>query len=186
MRALPIMALVGLASLVGAAPAQAETISYTATLSPDEEVPDKGPAGASGTAKVDINTDTNQVCYELTHAGLSEQPSAAHIHSGAKGAAGPIHIDFDVPTNGLKNCVTSEAAKVSAVTANPSAYYVNVHTPSYSAGAIRGQLMAAATTTQPEPSSSLPRTGAPLTVVLIGIGLVGTVLGAALRTAARR
>jgi CHRD domain. len=138
MRAFKIMALVGLAVLFGAPPAQAKTASYTATLSPDEEVPTKGPAGASGTAKVDINTDTNQVCYELTPSGLSEPPSAGHIHTGAKGASGPVYIDFAVPTNGLKNCVTSEAAKVSAVTANPSGYYVNIHTASYAAGAIRG------------------------------------------------
>ena len=186
MRALRIMALVGLAVLFGAPPAQARTVSYTATLSPDEEVPTKGPAGASGTAKIDINTDTNQVCYEITPSGLSEQPTAGHIHSGAKGAAGPVHIDFNVPTNGLKNCVTSEAAKVSAVVANPSAFYVNVHTASYSAGAIRGQMVEAASTTTPESSSSLPRTGAPLTVLLAGIGLAGTVAGAAIRTAARR
>lgn len=181
MRAFRIMALVGLAVLFGAPPAQAKTVSYTATLSPDEEVPNKGPAGASGTAKVDINTDTNQVCYELTPSGLTESPTAAHIHTGAKGASGPVHIDFAVPTNGLKNCVTSEAAKVSAVVANPSGYYVNIHTASYAAGAIRGQLVevAPSTTTQPESSSALPRTGSPLTVLLAGLGLalicVGTV-----------
>ena len=186
MRALRIMALVGLAVLFGAPPAQAKTVSYTATLSPDEEVPTKGPAGASGTAKVDINTDTNQVCYELTPTGLSEQPTAGHIHTGAKGASGPVYIDFDVPTNGLKNCVTSEAAKVATVMANPGGHYVNIHTASYQAGAIRGQMVEAASTTAPESSSSLPRTGAPVTALLAAVGLAGTVVGAAIRTAARR
>lgn len=181
MRALRIMALAGLVVLFGALPAQAKTSSYTATLSPDEEVPNKGPAGASGTAKIDINTDTNQVCYEVTPSGLSEPPTAGHIHTGAKGASGPVFIDFNVPANGLKNCVTSDATKVATVTGNPGGHYVNIHTASYAAGAIRGQMVEAAATTQPEPSSALPRTGAPLTVLLAGVGLALTGLGTAIR-----
>ncbi len=197
MRALRIAALTGLTVLfLAVQPAQAKMASYTATLSPDEEVPNKGPAGASGTAKVDINTDTNQVCYELTPSGLSEQPSAAHIHQGAKGASGPIHIDFAIATNGLKNCVTSDAAKVSAVTANPAGFYVNIHTASYAAGAMRGQLVEAAgsstettsgsTSGSSASGSALASTGAPLTGILAALGLVCTVLGSATRVAARR
>ncbi|MGH9042055.1 MAG: CHRD domain-containing protein [Acidimicrobiia bacterium] len=186
MRAIRIMALVGLAVLFGAPPAQAKTVSYTATLSPDEEVPTKGPAGATGTAKVDIDTDTNQVCYELSPSGLSESPTAGHIHTGAKGASGGIHIDFNLPTNGLKNCVTSDAAKVSAVTANPAGYYVNIHTASYQAGAMRGQLTEVAATTTSPTDSSLPRTGAPFTMVLAGLGVACAGLGTVLRRAGRR
>ena len=188
MRAFRILALVGLAVLFGAPPAQAKMASYTATLSPDEEVPTKGPSGSSGTAKIDINTDTNQVCYELTTSGLSEQPTAAHIHSGAKGASGPVVIDFNLPANGMKNCVTSEAAKVAAVTADPGNHYVNIHTASYQAGAMRGQMVeaAASTTAQPESTSALPRTGTALTVLLAGLGLGLTGLGTATRVAARR
>ncbi|MGH8993862.1 MAG: CHRD domain-containing protein [Acidimicrobiia bacterium] len=186
MRALRIMALVGLAVLFGAPPAQAKTASYTATLSPDEEVPNKGPAGASGTAKVDINTETNQVCYELSPSGLSEQPTAGHIHTGAKGASGPVYIDFNVPANGLKNCVTSDATKVGTVISNPGGHYVNIHTASYQAGAIRGQMVEAAAASTPEASTSLPRTGAPLTGLLAGLGLAATVLGTTVRAVARR
>lgn len=186
MRAFRIMALVGLVVLFGAPPAQAKTVSYTATLSPDEEVPTKGPAGAGGTAKVDINSDTNQVCYELTPSGLSEAPTAGHIHTGAKGASGGVYIDFAVPTNGLKNCITSEAEKVTAVMANPAGYYVNIHTASFAAGAIRGQMTEVAATTTPQPESSLPRTGAPLAVALAGLGLACAGVGTALRRAGRR
>ena len=189
MRALRIMALAGLAVLFGAPPAQAKTVSYTATLSPNEEVPTKGPEGASGTAKVDINTDTNQVCYELTPSGLSEPPTAGHIHTGAKGASGPVLIDFNVPANGLKGCVTSDATKVAAVTGNPGGHYVNIHTASYAAGAMRGQLVEAAattTTTQPGSTTAIPRTGAPLTVVLAGLGFALAGLGTATRAVGRR
>jgi hypothetical protein len=164
-------------------------VSFTATLSPAEEVPNKGPEGASGTAKVDINTDTNQVCYELTPTGLTEQPTNAHIHQGAKGASGPVFIDFAFPTNGLKNCVTSDATKVAAVIADPAGYYVNIHTASYAAGAMRGQLVAAASTSTTSGStsgSSLASTGAPLTGLLAGVGLACTGLGTATQLVARR
>ncbi|MDQ3945780.1 MAG: CHRD domain-containing protein [Actinomycetota bacterium] len=190
MRAFRILALAGLAVLFGAPPAQAKMVSYTATLSPDEEVPTKGPSGASGTAKIDINTDTNQVCFDLAPTGLPETPTAGHIHSGAKGASGPVVIDFNLPASGLKNCVTSEAAKVAAVTGDPGNHYVNIHTASYQAGAMRGQLVeaAASTTTQPvpDPLSALPRTGTSLTVLLAGLGLALTGMGTAARAVARR
>jgi hypothetical protein len=190
MRARRIVALAGLVVLFGVLPAQAKTASFTATLSPAEEVPNKGPEGASGTAKVDINTDNNQVCYELSPSGLSEQPTAGHIHQGAKGAAGPVFIDFAVPTNGLKNCVTSDATKVAAVMGDPAGYYVNIHTATYTAGAIRGQLVAAAGSTatsgSTSGSSALASTGAPFSAFLTALGMALTVLGATARVAGRR
>ncbi|MGH8972697.1 MAG: CHRD domain-containing protein [Acidimicrobiia bacterium] len=190
MRARRIVALAGLFVLIGVLPAQAETASFTATLSPAEEVPTKGPEGASGTAKVDINTDTNQVCYELSPSGLTESPTAGHIHQGAKGASGPVFIDFAIATNGLKNCVTSDATKVAAVTGDPAGYYVNIHTASFAAGAMRGQLVAAAGSGTGSGStsggSSLASTGAPLSAFLAALGLACTVLGATARIAGRR
>ena len=191
MRALRMAALTGLIVLFGALPAQAATASFTATLSPAEEVPNKGPEGASGTAKVDINTDNNQVCYDLKPSGLTEQPTAGHIHQGAKGASGPIFIDFAIATNGLKNCVTSDATKVAAVMADPAGYYVNIHTPSFAAGAIRGQMVAAAaattgsTTGSSTGTSTLAATGAG-SAVLVAVGLALTVLGVNARVASRR
>ena len=151
-----------------ASPAQAKAVSLVANLSATEEVPNPGPAGAMGTATVNINTDTNQVCYKLAPTGLSETPSAGHIHEGAKGVAGPVAIDFNLPANGLEACVAGDAAKVAAIVANPANFYVNIHTPSFQAGAIRGQLAeiaiaappaATQPATQPAPAQSLPRTG---------------------------
>ncbi len=39
-----------------------------------------------------------------------------------------------------ENCVIASAELAAAIVANPSDYYVNVHTPAYPGGAIRGQL----------------------------------------------
>lgn len=187
-RAICIVAAGALAVLFTASPAQAKNVSYTANLTAAEEVPTKGPEGAMGTATVDINTDTNQVCYKLTPSGLEENPSAGHIHKGAKGVAGDVVVDFKLPTNGLENCVTGEAAKVAAVVADPGGHYVNIHTPSFQAGAMRGQLgevaVAAPPTTPPAAGDDLPRTGTGWLLAAVGLGLVG--FGTATRRAARR
>lgn len=186
MRALRILALAGLAVLFAAAPAQAKMVSFTSTMTAAEEVPNPGPAGATGTATIDINTDTNQVCYKLTTAGLSETPSAAHIHQGAKGVAGGIVVDFNIATGGLQACVAGDAAKVAAVVADPAGHYVNIHTQSFPAGAVRGQLVEAAAPAPQPQGTQLPRTGAALIGLLaaLGLGLAG--LGTAARAVARR
>ena len=179
MRVLRILAAAGFAVLIGTAPAQAKSTSFTAAMSADQEVPDKGPSGGAGNAVVDINTDTNQVCYKLTTTGLPDAITLAHIHEGPKGVAGPVAIDFSFATNGPAACVAGDAAKVSAVVANPAGFYVNVHTAQFPKGAIRGQVEPALTT-QPAALGSLPRTGAALTGLLaaLGLGLTGLGLGA--------
>jgi hypothetical protein len=182
MPAFRVLALAGLAVLFAAAPASAKMVSFTSTMTAAEEVPNKGPEGASGTAKFDINTDTNQVCYKLTTTGLTESPNKGHIHQGAKGVAGDVVVDLDIAAKGLENCVTGDAAKVAAVVADPAGHYVNLHTASYPAGAVRGQLSATST---PAPSDGqLPRTGALIGLLAaLGLGLTG--LGTAARAVAR-
>jgi LPXTG-motif cell wall-anchored protein len=185
MRVLRILAAAGLAVLFGTAPVQAKSTSFTAKMSAGEEVPDKGPSGGAGNAVVDINTDTNQVCYKLTTTGLPDAITLAHIHEGPKGTAGPIAIDFNYAANGQGGCVAGDAAKVSAVVANPAGFYVNVHTAQFPKGALRGQLEPALTT-QPSALGSLPRTGGSLAGLLAALGLGLTGLGASMRRATRR
>ncbi|GAA1573167.1 CHRD domain-containing protein [Kribbella sancticallisti] len=70
-------------------------------------------------------------------------PTAAHIHVGARNVAGPIVISLDVdgvPGPDTSGCTTISTALASAISANPKAYYVNVHNAPFPAGAIRGQL----------------------------------------------
>jgi hypothetical protein len=186
MRLLRILAAAGFAVLLGTAPAQAKSTSFDAKMSAGEEVPDKGPSGGAGNAVVTINTDTNQVCYQLTTTGLPDAVTLAHIHEGPKGTAGPVVIDLNFPANGPAGCVSGDAAKVSAVLANPAAFYVNVHTAQFPKGAARGQLEPALTIQPSTGGSSLPRTGTALTGLLAALGLGLTGLGAGTRRLLRR
>lgn len=137
-----MVTLAGIVSLNGQPGfAQAEPrTTLMAEMTAEEEVPEKGPEGATGTALFDIDPGTNELCYEMTTDGLNEPVIAGHIHEGPKGVAGPVFIDLEVTTHGLEGCVVSEAEKLEAVMADAPSYYVNLHTPSHQEGAVRGQL----------------------------------------------
>ena len=185
MRVLRVLAAAGFAVLLGAVPAQAKSTSFVAKMSADEEVPDKGPSGGAGSATITIDSATNQVCYMIKTTGLPDAVTLAHIHEGPKGVAGPVVVDLNYPANGPGGCVSGDAAKVSAVLANPAGFYVNVHTAKFPKGAARGQLEPALTIQPSTQGSSLPRTGAAVTgLTALGLGLTG--LGSVTRRASRR
>jgi hypothetical protein len=62
---------------------------------------------------------------------------AAHIHAGPAGAPGPVVIDF---AGQLSGSVID--ADVAALLANPTNFYVNVHTGAFPAGAVRASYKA--------------------------------------------
>ncbi|MDP8951076.1 MAG: CHRD domain-containing protein, partial [Actinomycetota bacterium] len=67
--------------------------------------------------------------------------TAAHIHLGFRGEAGPIVAELEAPTDGSsKGCVAVPRALSLGLKEHPSRYYVEVHNEPFPAGAIRGQL----------------------------------------------
>jgi CHRD domain len=84
------------------------------------------------------------VCFGITVSGLSAQPIAAHIHSGASGINGMIVVPLLPPVHPnpgtISACVSAAAATIAAIRADPATFYVNVHTTAFPDGAIRGQL----------------------------------------------
>ena len=132
--------LLGVTAWVAMPIADAATNNLQAAMDASEEVPQPGPAGAKGTAKIVIDDAANTLCYELTWEGLPGEATAAHIHTGAKGVAGPVAVDFKLKDNGPKACVPVNPSVVSQINKDPGAHYVNVHTADHPKGAIRGQL----------------------------------------------
>ena len=130
-----VLALLTFAYLAAAAEMKAK-----ANLTGASEVPGPGDAKGSGTVQVTLNSDKNEVCYDLSVKDLPEA-TAAHIHEGAVGKDGPVKVGLDAPKGGsAKGCKSADAAVVKDIMANPANYYVNVHNAAYPKGALRGQL----------------------------------------------
>jgi len=95
----------------------------------------------TGTAKVTINRGQHELCWDLDYT-TTEHVVAAHIHWAPAGQPGPIVVPFFNPPSAPVNsgCTAVSPALLAAIAANPSEYYVNVHTTMYPGGAGRGQL----------------------------------------------
>ena len=131
--------LLGVGAWVAMPAADAATTTLKAAMVGSEEVPGPGDPDGKGTATITLDDAANTVCYEFMYAGIGK-PTAAHIHIGARGVAGPPAVDFNVTRNGDKGCVSADPTTLKNIRDNPAGHYVNVHTADYPKGAIRGQL----------------------------------------------
>ena len=123
----------------GAAAAQgaASTTVYKVNMSGKVEVPKGAPKGG-GTATITIKKASKQLCWSFKLTGVTG-PTAAHIHEGGAGVAGPVRI----PLGGkykAAGCTTAAPALLAKIVAGPKKYYVNVHNAKYPGGAVRAQL----------------------------------------------
>lgn len=111
------------------------------SLSGAAEVPGPGDPDGSGTAKITLNQGQGTVCFELVVSDIVPA-TAAHIHRGEVGVAGPVVVGLAAPTSGTSSGCVEGVSKdlIKAIRQNPEDYYVNVHNVSFPAGAVRGQL----------------------------------------------
>jgi hypothetical protein len=112
----------------------------SATMTGPEEVPPGDPDG-TGSAAFTFNPGRGRVCFELDVADIAPA-TAAHIHVGPPGVAGPIVVPLTAPTDGSSSgCVNDvDPGLIDAIKKNPGGYYVNVHNAEFPPGAVRGQL----------------------------------------------
>jgi CHRD domain-containing protein len=140
-----VLAVVALPAASGLVNANAQTQSTTrvfrVVLAGENETPAGDPV-ATGSATIRVRAGQPKICYQLVAQDLSGPASAAHIHRGAAGVAGPVLIPLRTPNADGKSsgCAKVKRALVKAILAQPSKFYVNVHTAEFPAGAIRAQL----------------------------------------------
>lgn len=117
-------------------------VGLTATMSGANEVPKQGDPDGRGAANLTLDTVTGQVCYTVTVDQIGPA-TAAHVHEGEAGQAGPPVITLQPPTAAEERCFAADPAIVERVAANPAGFYVNVHNGEFPEGALRGQLQGA-------------------------------------------
>jgi hypothetical protein len=104
------------------------------------EQPDLGDPDGTGSAVIRARTGQGRVCFKLDVQNLGTV-AAAHIHKGGPEESGPVVVTLAPPTSGSSTgCVAAPRIVVKDILANQAAYYVNVHTADFQAGAVRGQL----------------------------------------------
>lgn len=114
----------------------------SATLTGAAERPGPGDPDGTGTATLRFNPGQGKVCFVLTASNIILPATGAHIHIAPVGSPGPIVVPLVPPdaTGVSSGCVSASRDLIKAILKNPSAYYVNIHTTDFPAGAIRGQL----------------------------------------------
>ncbi len=138
-KALALALLVlGLTAIVGAVAPGSRRFDIAMTGA--AEVPGPGDPDGAGTATLRVNGGQGVIAYELSVTNLAAA-TAAHIHRGVAGEAGPVVVPLRTPSSGsIKDTVHVDKALLQEILRNPSAFYVNVHNADFPAGAIRGQL----------------------------------------------
>jgi hypothetical protein len=147
----PIAALGLLVSLsVGSVAAQGRTEVFRLTLTGAQEAtPTCAPPQVCGDPDavarmiLIVNPTRDTVCFVTKWTGIDGTVVAAHIHLAPRGVPGPVVVPLFsgsfASTDKLHDCVSANGL-ASAIIANPSAYYANIHSTVYPAGAVRAQL----------------------------------------------
>ena len=112
----------------------------SAKLAGKVEVPKGSPTG-SGIVVLHLDAKKGSVCWTFSKVNGIDTPLAAHIHKAPAGKAGAVVVPFGGAYK-ASGCTKAATALITAIEEHPNAYYVNVHTKNFPAGAIRGQLVA--------------------------------------------
>jgi len=141
--------------------ADASVIEFMFPISVSQEVPAPtipgSPIEPTGGGLVTIDTDTNELTWEILFFGLTGPTTGAHIHMAALGDTGPVVVALsaggDPPFGILAGSeVVSDVVEDALF---DGLLYVNIHTDLNESGEIRGQII-------PEPAS----------IALAGLGSV--------------
>ena len=149
---LAALTLVGCAG-AGGPPRRME---LTSTLTGYQAVPGPGDLDGTGTLRARVDSENGRICWELNARGI-DPATAAHVHRGEAGAAGPPVVPLTSPgaTGHSEGCAAIGLELAREMIARPHGFYVNVHNGAFPQSAIRGQLRGQPR--RPEAPTPMPR-----------------------------
>ena len=113
-------------------------VTFKATLNGASETPPNSSV-ANGTATLTYNTNTKIFNIIVNFTGLSA--TISHIHEAPVGVSGKVVFGFPTPIKSPINYTSPALTFTQDSALNANLYYVNVHSETYPAGEIRGQLI---------------------------------------------
>jgi hypothetical protein len=127
-------------------PISGQFVTFAGELRGANEAPNPTSSSAVGAYFITIDLFNKTLTWDVT--STVANPTLAHIHPGAAGAANSPLITFassaSAFTNGRTTGTVSIAglsdAQIADILANPQNYYVNVHSTGSPGGEIRGQM----------------------------------------------
>jgi len=150
MRVRTTLAAAAVAAFAIASPVMANAAtsdSVHAKLTGSQVVPAPGDSNGKGSFKATVDGD--QFCYTL-HATKIAGVTDVSIYAGAAGETGDVVVMLEASEN-AHGCLTAvpdaddtaatlSESELAAIVADPTQFYVEVHTVRYPNGSIRGQL----------------------------------------------
>jgi hypothetical protein len=133
------LVILGLTAIIGAVLPGGRR--FDVQLTGAAEVPGPGDPDGTGTARLVVNAGRGVISYELRVRNIATA-TAAHIHRGVAGEAGPVVVPLRAPgTSGsVSDTVGVDKGLAQEILRNPVGFYVNIHNADFPAGAVRGQL----------------------------------------------
>jgi len=145
-----MLSAVALLLTLALTPVSAATGVFRLTLTGDQEATPTcappavcGDPDAVGAAILIVNPVRDTVCFLARWTGIDGTVVAAHIHLAPEGSPGPVVVPLFAGTfegsDMTRGCVSANGL-ADDILADPSDYYINIHSSVYQPGAIRAQL----------------------------------------------
>jgi CHRD domain-containing protein len=119
-------------------PSMAAMVNLKADLKASSEVPPNESKG-TGSVIATFDTDSNKLSWKGTLSGLSGPVTAAHFHTADVGRNGAVAVAIiGADKDAFEGSATLTDTQAEDLMAGK--WYVNIHTATYKAGEIRGQV----------------------------------------------
>ena len=141
---LAVISMAHLNNLTIVPPAYAQSQTFTAKLTGNDETPPVSTA-ATGTAHFQLSSDGKQLNYDLSVEKLNAY-THSHIHQGKAGESGQAVVELSmgkgtITSSDLKGPLAGKQISDLVKMIKSGEAYVNVHTQKNQMGELRGQVM---------------------------------------------